>query len=144
MVTGPSEIIAINNFGQLRNAIAGAASRSTTLPDRENLTMSTFSIKLTDIAVKAYFPPNTPLEEQIIANGTGTLTVSDFSGGVHYYLQVDGGTRVNLLRMGEVVTASGKDPENRLVAPAEPLETVSVGTPALFRGPVRRSTPPAA
>jgi hypothetical protein len=104
---------------------------------RREAKLSTFTLKLTNIAVTAYFPPTLPLEEQIITNGTGVLTVCDFGGQVRYYLQVEGGTRVNKLRLGEVVTVSGKDADNRVVAPSGPLETVQDGTPALFRGPVQ-------
>jgi hypothetical protein len=96
--------------------------------------MPTVTVKLTDITVKAYFPPNLPLEELIVTNGAGFLTMSDFNGKVHYYLEVDGGTRLNPLRLGEIVTASGKDPDHRLVAPTAPMETVNAGTPAVFRG----------
>jgi len=96
--------------------------------------MSTCIVKLTEITVKAYFPPNVPLEEQIITNGVGFLTMSDFNGEIHYYLEVDGGTRVNQLRLGEVVTATGKDLDHRLVVTA-PMETINPGTPAVFRGP---------
>lgn len=55
--------------------------------------------------------------------------------GVRHILEVDTGTRVNAPRIGEVVVASGKDSDGRMVVVPGPLETVSIGPPAIFRGP---------
>ncbi len=100
-------------------------------------------IALTDINVNAYFPPILPLEERIIEGGTGSLItfidlpIGGASSSVHYTLEVDKGTQVNTPRVGEVVVASGKDSDGRLVVPSGKLETVSVGPPAIFRGPYK-------
>jgi hypothetical protein len=81
-----------------------------------------------------------PLEELLITGGTGVLTLVFFTGKVRYSLEAGDGRRVNQLRVGEVVTASGKDSDGRLVAIPQPLETVSLGPPTLFRGPYQEST----
>ncbi|MBV9578851.1 MAG: hypothetical protein JO057_09700 [Chloroflexi bacterium] len=90
-----------------------------------------------DITVKVSFPPILPLEELVITGGSGVLTVIDnlLTNNVQYVLEVKSGTRVNQPRIGEVVVASGKDSDGRTVAIPRPLATVSVGPPAIFRGP---------
>jgi hypothetical protein len=95
---------------------------------------------LTDINVNVYFPPILPLEEPVIREGTGSLlTFIDLPIGgppsIRYTLQVDKGTQVNKPRVGEVVVASGKDSDGRLVALPGKLETVSLGPPVIFQGP---------
>jgi len=92
---------------------------------------------ITDIAVKVSFPAILPIEEVIIEGGTGTFSIFEWDGKVHYVLEVETGTRVNKLRIGEIVVASGKDSAGRVVVPSGPLETVSVGTSAVFRGPYK-------
>lgn len=101
--------------------------------------MTTVSQKLTGIVVQAYFPPPMQVEEQIINDGTGVVTFNDLSGQVHYYLRIDGGKIVNKPRLGELVTASGKDQDNRLVA-VGPMECVDDGNITRFRGPVATQT----
>jgi hypothetical protein len=96
--------------------------------------MATFSYKLTNLQVDAYFPPTEPLVEQLIQGGTGVYTVSIFGRSIGYYLQVDSGTRVNPLRLGQPVRARGTDPEGKPII-TEVLETTSTGTPAMFKGP---------
>jgi hypothetical protein len=96
--------------------------------------MATFSIKLTDLQLNAWFQPTEPLSEQIITHGTGVYTVSVFGTSIGYYLQVDSGERVNPLRLGQPVQASGRDPDGKVVS-TEVLETINTGVPALFKGP---------
>ncbi len=96
--------------------------------------MANFTVKLTDLTVKAWFPPTQPLEEPLIENATGTYTASIFGTSVGYYLQVDHGTRVNPLRLGQPVVAVGKDPEGKWVT-SEVLETTDTGEVAMFKGP---------
>jgi hypothetical protein len=96
--------------------------------------MATFSYKLTNLQVDAYFPPTEPLVEQLIQGGTGVYTISIFGRSIGYYLQVDSGTRVNPLRLGQAVRARGTDPEGKPII-TEVLETTSTGTPAMFKGP---------
>lgn len=98
---------------------------------------------LTDINVNVYFPyfpPRLPLDEPVIREGTGfLLTFIDLPIGapaiVRHTLEVDGGTQVNKPRVGEVVVASGRDSDGRLLAIPGKLDTVSVGPPTIFRGP---------
>jgi hypothetical protein len=100
---------------------------------------------LTDITVNAYLPPaaGATTEEPIIRGGTGSLTtVVELPVGlgvpsVQYILEVDTGTRVNAPRIGEVVAASGDGNDERRVVLPGPLETVSAGSPAIFRGPYK-------
>jgi hypothetical protein len=99
--------------------------------------MATFCVTLTDIVVRSYFSPTLPLEEVIISTSSGVLTINHFDNRIHYYLQLNSATNVKKLRLGEMVTASGNDPDGRLVALPVPLETVSTGTPAVFRGPAQ-------
>ena len=94
---------------------------------------------LTDINVNVYFPPILPLEEPVIRQGTGVLLtfIDPPVGGPatgRFILEVDSGTQVNKPRVGEVVVASGKDSDGRLVAIPGKLETLSVGPPTVFRG----------
>ncbi len=96
--------------------------------------MATFSFKLTSLNVDAWFPPDEPIEEQLIKNGTGIYTVSIFGRSVGYYLQVDSGDRVNPLRLGQAVRATGRDSDGKLISTAV-METTSTGNPALFKGP---------
>lgn len=96
--------------------------------------MTTLAHKLTDIVVKAYFPAPSSLEEQIVTGGTGVLTFSDFGGQIHYHFRLDGGNIVNKPRMGDVVTVSGKDQDNKLLV-VGPLHCHDDGTPARFHGP---------
>ena len=96
--------------------------------------------ELTDINVNVYFPPILPLEEPVIREGTGVLLTSidlpiGGSPSVRYTLQVDDGTQVNKPRIGEVVVASGRDSDGRLIALPGKLKTVSVGPPVIFQGP---------
>ncbi|HET9622006.1 MAG TPA: hypothetical protein VFP84_11610 [Kofleriaceae bacterium] len=96
--------------------------------------MANFSYKLTNLQVDGWFPPTEPLHEQIIQNGTGTYTISVFGTSIGYYLEVDAGTRVNPLRLGQAVRARGLDPEGKPII-TEVLETTSTGNPAQFKGP---------
>ena len=100
-------------------------------------------VALTDINVNAYLPPvaGVTTEEPIIRGGTGSLTtVVELPVGlgvpsVQYILEVDTGSRVNTPRIGAVVAASGDGSDERRVVLPGPLETVSIGPPAIFRGP---------
>lgn len=96
--------------------------------------MVTFSYKLTNLQVNAYFPPTEPISEQLIKDGTGIYTVSIFGRSIGYYLEVDTGIRVNPLRFGQPVRAQGSDPEGKPII-TEILETTNTGKPALFKGP---------
>lgn len=96
--------------------------------------MATFSYKLKNLQVDAWFPPTEPIEEQLIKDGTGVYTVSIFGKSIGYYLEVDTGSRVNPLRLGQPVRARGTDPEGKPII-TEILETTSTGNPALFKGP---------
>jgi hypothetical protein len=82
------------------------------------------------------------LEEILIEKGTGVLTLFEDTGirvlggpYVHYYLEVASGSRLNVLSLGEVVLASGKDSAGATIVPSGRMETVNAGTPAVFRGP---------
>jgi hypothetical protein len=98
--------------------------------------MPIFSVPLTDITVRKWFPPILPLEEILIEGGTGVLTVYDeLPGPSHFYLEVTDGKRPNRLALGEVVVASGKDSAGITIAPSGRMETVDKGKPAVFRGP---------
>jgi len=97
--------------------------------------MALFRVPLTDITVKKWFPPILPLVELLIEGGTGVLTVFEDGKSFHYYLELTGGTRPNLLSLGEVVVASGKDSAGTTVVPSGRMETVNAGTTAVFRGP---------
>lgn len=96
--------------------------------------MANFSYKLTNLQVDGWFPKTEPLSEQIIKNGTGTYTISVFGTSIGYYLEVDSGTRVNPLRLGQAVRAHGTDPEGKPIV-TEVLETTITGNPAQFKGP---------
>lgn len=100
--------------------------------------MATVSISLTDIVVKAYLSVALPLEEVVVTSTSGVVHITKFDNQFHCYLQLNSATNVKKLRLGEMVTASGNDPDGRLFALPVPLETVSTGTPAVFRGPARR------
>jgi hypothetical protein len=103
-------------------------------------------VALTDINVHEYlsiptqFGPG-PVEEPIIEGGTGSLTtvmvLINGATSVHYVLEVDTGARVNPLFIGEVVVATGKNSDGKTVDLPAPLETASVGPPAIFRGPYK-------
>jgi hypothetical protein len=96
--------------------------------------MANFSYKLTNLQVDGWFPRTEPLSEQIIKNGTGTYTISIFGQSIGYYLEVDSGTRVNPLRLGQAVRAHGTDPDGKPIV-TEVLETTMIGNPAQFKGP---------
>jgi hypothetical protein len=99
--------------------------------------MATVSISLTDIVLKAYLSVALPLEEVVVTSTSGVAYITIFDDQFHCYLQLNAATNARKLRPGEMVTASGNDPDGRLFALSFPLETVSTGTPAVFRGPVR-------
>lgn len=107
--------------------------------------MATFSYKLTNLQIDAWFPPNEPLSEPLVTGGSGTYTVSIFGTSIGYYLELDSGTRMNPLRLGQPVRARGTDPEGKPVV-TEVLETTGTGTPASFKGPYHAAlgaSPPA-
>lgn len=97
--------------------------------------MAVFRVPLTNIFVKRWFPPVLPIEEFLIEDGTGVLTVFEDGHRIHYYLEVESASRPNLLYLGEVVFGGGKDSAGRTVVPSGRMETVNVGTPVVFRGP---------
>jgi hypothetical protein len=96
--------------------------------------MATFKIDLTNISVDAWFPPEEPLSEQLIRGGTGVYTISTFGTSVGYYLEVSTGDRVNPLRLGQAVRATGFDSEGKPVSTVV-METTGTGAPAMFKGP---------
>lgn len=97
--------------------------------------MTFTKIKLTNISVNAYFPPTEPISEALIEGGEGSLTIAVIGTQVvRQILEVQGGKRVNPLRLGQPVRGSGKDPEGKIVYTLV-LETVETGELAQFRGP---------
>jgi hypothetical protein len=122
--------------------------------------VTTFSIRLTHLTVKAYFEAPLSLEELLISDGVGVLTITLYPplvppapgrlspdttdssmailrppGNVRYHLQVDTGTRVNTLRLGQLITFVGNDADRKPFSTIAVLETTNTGTPALFSGP---------
>lgn len=127
--------------------------------------LGTISVILTNVTITGYFPQPLSVAEELVSDGAGTLTISFYPipyplpppvpgpqptpyaadaaasalavvpRGTRYYLQLDAGNRVNALRLGQLVSVTGIDPQKKVVALATPLETVSVGTPAVFQGP---------
>jgi hypothetical protein len=124
-------------------------------------TMTTFSIKLSNLTIKAYFERPLLLEEILISAGAGILTITLYPpllppapgrftpdmadastaifrpppGGVRYHLLVDTGTRTNTLRLGQLITFTGNDMDNKPFPTTAVLETTNTGTPALFASP---------
>jgi hypothetical protein len=96
--------------------------------------VATFAHNLTEIVVKAHFPNASSVEEQIVTNGKGVLTMGERDGRVHYYLRLESGTTVYKPRLGDSVTVVAKDQDNRTIV-VGPLECVDDGTPARFRTP---------
>ncbi|WP_233860267.1 hypothetical protein [Paraburkholderia sp. HD33-4] len=103
--------------------------------------MGVFIVELKDIVVKRWFPSILPIEELLLENGEGYLTI--FEEGVigadfklAYTLLVDKASERNPMFIGEVVVAWGKDHRGRTVAPSARLEAYSSGVPAVFRATV--------
>jgi len=100
--------------------------------------MATFKIKLTDLTVSAWFPPEEPIEEVLIEKAEGTYTVSVFGTSVGYYLEIDCGERMNPLHLGQAVQATGKDSEGKTVSTVV-METTGVGEIPQFKGPYQQA-----
>jgi hypothetical protein len=102
-----------------------------------------YLLQMTDVTVRAYFPPIIPIEELIIQNGTGQATTFDFTGTASYEVRVNWtATPINKLRLGEVVVVTGKDNDQRTVLIPVPLKTVRIDDnkkTAWFSGPAREA-----
>jgi hypothetical protein len=128
--------------------------------------MTTISVRLTDLVINAYFEAPLLLEEILVTDGTGLLTITLYPpfmppapapfypltadpntatpssilmgplGNVRFHLQIDTGTRVNALRLGQLVTIAGADSDKKPFYTTVILETTNTGTPALFSGPM--------
>jgi hypothetical protein len=126
--------------------------------------LGTISVKLVNVDIGGFIPHPAAPPEQVLTGATGTLTIS-FSPpspspppplskngqpdgrtpatpgasavlrGLRYYLEVQGGTRISALRLGQQVTVSALDEERKPVTLATLLETIGTGDPALFSGP---------
>lgn len=95
--------------------------------------MANFTTKLTDVNIKKLFPPTEPIELEYISGATGSYTVSIFGTSIGYYLDdVTGGQRANVLRLGDIVEASGTTEDGQPLHIAK-LVCTNAGNPAAFK-----------
>jgi hypothetical protein len=112
--------------------------------------MSTKANEVSEVIVKTYVDPIStggPIVapiievEEILINGSGTLSTSIFGGSVKYYLVLSQYESKRPLQLGQAVFASGKHNGGQSFSINLPLETVQTGRPAQFVGPYKEALP---